>query len=127
MTGFFATGYAAVRCARVSSPGLGHVPRGRTSAWPAGGADCGVGDLVGQQRVDLRGFGGGVAEAFAHDLDGDPGVDQLDGVGVGVAQLVDVDVDSGCGAVLLPPVVRCGIRQRAVGPVDAARNIGPAV
>ena len=40
---------------------------------PAGGADLGVGDLVGEQlwrSVGLGGFGGGVAEAAADDLDG---------------------------------------------------------
>ena len=31
----------------------------------------GVGDLVGEQGVDLGGLGGGVAQAAAHDLDGD--------------------------------------------------------
>jgi hypothetical protein len=34
-------------------------------------ADLGVGDLVGQHRVDLGGLDGGVAEAAAYDLDGD--------------------------------------------------------
>jgi len=42
---------------------------------PAGGADLGVGDLVGEQSVGLGGFGGGVAEAAADDLDGDAAVE----------------------------------------------------
>jgi hypothetical protein len=47
-------------------------------------ADLGVGDLVGQQGVDLGGLGEGVAEAAAHDLDGDAAVDQLSGVARGI-------------------------------------------
>lgn len=50
-----------------------------------------VGDLVGQQRVHLRGLGGGVAEPLAHDLDAHAGGDEFGGVGV--PELVDVDVD----------------------------------
>jgi hypothetical protein len=40
-------------------------------AFAACGAHFGVGDLVGEQGVDLGGFGGGVAEAAAYDFDGD--------------------------------------------------------
>src|SRR5271166_2710024 len=40
-------------------------------AFAACSADLGVGDLVGQQGIDLGGLGGGVAEAAADDLDGD--------------------------------------------------------
>jgi hypothetical protein len=46
----------------------------------AGCADLGVGDLVVEQRVQPGGFGGGVAEAAAHGLDGDAGVDEFGGV-----------------------------------------------
>lgn len=56
-------------------------------------ADFVVGDLNGEQRSYLSGFGGGVAEPAADDLDGDAGVDELDGVGV--AQLVDVAAGDG--------------------------------
>src|SRR5262249_4046260 len=93
------------------------------SAWcsvvtaPAGSADLGVGDLVGEQGVDLGGLGGGVAEAAAHDLDGDAAVDQL--AGVRVAELVDADPGAGGGAVLLPPAVRRVVGQRAAAAVDA--------
>jgi hypothetical protein len=58
-----------------------------------------------------------VAEAAAHDLDGDAAVDQLGGVGV--AELVDADPGTGGGAVLLPPVVRRVVGQRAAPAVDA--------
>ena len=74
---------------------------------PTGGADLGIGDLVGQQCVDLGGLGGGVAEAAAYDLDGHAAVDQLGGVRV--AELVDADPGTG-GLVLLPPAVRRVIR-----------------
>jgi hypothetical protein len=74
-----------------------------TSAAPTGGADLVVGDLVGQQGIELGGFGGGVAEAGADGLEGHPGVDQLGGVGM--AELVDVEVDAGGGAVEGPPVL----------------------
>ena len=83
---------------------------------PAGGADLGISDLVGQQGVDLGGLGGGVAEAAAHDLNGNAAVDQLGGVGM--AELVDADPGAGCGAVFLPPVVRSVVGQRATPAVD---------
>ena len=62
----------------------------RGLALAAGGADLGVGDLVGEQGVDLGGLGGGVAEAAAHNLDGDAAVDQFGGVGV--AELINSGV-----------------------------------
>ena len=108
---------AGARLARSSASGL---------AFAAGGADLGVGDLVGEQGVDLGGLGGGVAEAAAHDLDGHAAVDQLGGVRV--AELVDADPGAGGGAVLLPPAVRRVVGQRAAAAVDAdARNSGPEV
>jgi hypothetical protein len=76
----------------------------------------GVGDLVVQQRVQLGGFGGGVAEAAADGLDGDASVDEFGGVGV--AQLVDVDLDASLGAVALPAVVSGVIRQGSAPAVD---------
>ena len=47
----------------------------RGLALAAGGADFGVGDLVGEQGVGLGGLGGRVAEAAAYDLDGDAAVE----------------------------------------------------
>ena len=85
-------------------------------AFAACGADLGVGDLVGEQGVDLGGLGRGVAQAAAHDLDGDAAVDQLGGVRV--AELVDADPSTGGNAVLLPPVVRRIVGQRAAPAVD---------
>jgi hypothetical protein len=57
--------------------------------------------------VELGGLGGGVAEASADDFDGDAGVDEFGGVGV--AELVDVDLDSGLLAVV-------GVSVRLVQP-----------
>ena len=85
-------------------------------AFAAGGSDLGVGDLVGEQGVDLGGLGRGVAQAAAHHLDGHAAVDQL--AGVRVAELVDADPGVGGGAVLLPPVVRRVVGQRAAPAVD---------
>ncbi|MGN9846393.1 hypothetical protein ACTMTI_50610 [Nonomuraea sp. H19] len=48
----------------------------------AGSADVGVWDLVIEQRIQLGGLGGGVAEAAADGLDGDADVDEFGGVGV---------------------------------------------
>src|SRR5215472_18063473 len=85
-------------------------------AFAPGGADLGVGDLVGEQGVGLGGLGGGVTEAPAHHLDGDAAVDQLGGVRV--AKLVDADPGTGGGAVLRPPAVRRVVGQRAAAAVD---------
>lgn len=49
---------------------------------PSRGADPLVSDLVGEQGIDLSGLGRGMAEATSHDLDRDPGVDQLGGLSV---------------------------------------------
>lgn len=54
-----------------SDPSCPGARRGQRRALSAGGADLGVGDLVGEQGVGLGGFGGGVAEASPYDLDGD--------------------------------------------------------
>jgi hypothetical protein len=86
----------------------------------AGGADLGVGDLVGEQGVDLGGLGRGVAQAAAHDLDGDAAVDQLGGVRV--AELVDAGLSTSGNAVFLPPVVRRVVGQRAALAVDGTRG-----
>jgi hypothetical protein len=86
----------------------------------SGGAYLGVGDLVGEQ--ELGGLGGGVAEAAADDFDGDAGVDEFGGVGV--AELVDVDLDSGRFAVALPPVVGGVVGQGASVAVDAGAKGG---
>jgi hypothetical protein len=80
--------------------------------------DLGVGDLVGQQGVDLGDLGRGVAQAAAHDLDGDAAVDQL----VRVAKLVDADPGTGGNAVFLLPVVRRVVGQRAALAVDGTRG-----
>lgn len=45
----------------------------------AGGADLVVGDLVGEQSVDLGRLGGGVAEPTTDGFDGDARVDQFGG------------------------------------------------
>ena len=119
MTTVLADGPSKVRApgqARSSASGL---------AFAACGADLGVGDLVGEQGVDLGGLGRGVAQAAAHDLDGDAAVDQLGGVRV--AELVDADPSTGGNAVLLPPVVRRVVGQRAARPLMDARNNGPEV
>ena len=102
--------------ARSSAPGL---------AFAACGADFGVSDLVGEQGVDLGGLGRGVTEAAAHDLDGHAAVDQFGSVCV--AELVDADPGAGGGTVLLPPVVRRVVGQRAARPLMDARNSGPEV
>ena len=60
MTTVLADGPSKVRApgqARSSASGL---------AFAACGADLGVGDLVGEQGVDLGGLGRGVAQAAAH-------------------------------------------------------------
>src|SRR6266571_5933805 len=88
----------------------------------SGGADLGVGDVVREECVELGGLGGGVAEAAADDFDGDAGVDELGGVGV--AELVDVDLDSGCFAVALPAVVGGIVGQRSAVAVDAGAEGG---
>jgi hypothetical protein len=72
------------------------------------GADFGVGDLVGEQAVDLGSLGGGVPQA-ADDLDGHAAVDQLGGMRVG--KLVDADPGACGGAVLRSPVVRRVVGQ----------------
>ena len=56
----------AARTGRSSASGL---------AFAAGGADLGVGNCVGEQGVDLRSLGGGVAQAAAHHLDGHAAVE----------------------------------------------------
>jgi hypothetical protein len=112
----------------VSGPSEVRAPgRGRSSAFglafAACGADLGVGDLVGEQGVHLGGLGGSMAEAAAHDLDGHAAVDQLGGVRV--AELVDADLNTGGGAVLLPPTVRRVVGQRAAPAIDAgAEHLG---
>nr|WP_246266666.1 hypothetical protein [Nonomuraea typhae] len=53
----------------------------------------GAGVVVGQERVELGGFGGGVAEAPADRFDGDTDVDEFGGVGA--PERVDVDLDFG--------------------------------
>jgi hypothetical protein len=88
----------------------------RSVAAASGGADLGVGDLVVEQRVQLGRFGGGVAETATYGLDGDAGVDEFGGVGV--AQLVDVDLDAGLRAVGLPAVMGGVIGQRPAAAVD---------
>lgn len=45
----------------------------------APGADLVVGDLVGEQDVDLGGFGGGVTKPAVDGLNGHTGVDEFDG------------------------------------------------
>lgn len=60
-------------------------------------------------------FGGAVPDAFAYHLDGDGGVDEFGGVGV--AELGDVDVDSGGRALAGPPVVGGGVGPRAAAAV----------
>jgi hypothetical protein len=50
--------------------------RSAAVAAAAGGADLGVGDLVGEQGVELGGLGGGVAQASADSFDGDASVDE---------------------------------------------------
>lgn len=57
------------------------------------------------------------AEASADDFDGDAGVDEFGGVGM--SELVDVDLDSGRFAVGLPAVVGGVVRQRPAGTVAA--------
>ena len=52
-------------------------------------------------------------EAFAHDFDGDTGVDEFGGVGV--AQLVNLDIHSDCGAVLLQSITRRGVGSVRTG------------
>jgi hypothetical protein len=80
------------------------------------GADLGVGDPVGQQRVDLGRLGGGMAEAAAHDLDGDAAVEPR-WRGRGGAGGCRSRHTSG-GAVLLPPAVRRIVGQQAAAAVD---------
>jgi hypothetical protein len=96
--------------------------RSAAVAAPSGGADLGVGDLVGEQGVELGGLGGGVAEAAADDFDGNAGVDEFGGVGV--AELVDVDLDSGRFAVALPSVVGGVVGQGTSVAVDAGAEGG---
>ncbi|WP_425434805.1 hypothetical protein [Nonomuraea jiangxiensis] len=95
----------------------------RPVAAAADGADLGVGDLAVQQRVQLRRLRGDVAEAAADGLDGDAGVDEFGGVGV--AQLVDVEVDASGGAVALPAVVGGVVAQRPAGAVDGGAEQRP--
>ncbi len=56
----------------------GRLPASGLASAAVGGADLGVGHLVGEQGADLGGLGGGVAEA-AHDLGGHAAVDQFGG------------------------------------------------
>jgi hypothetical protein len=64
-----------------------------------------------------------VAETTAHSLDGDAGVDEFGGVGV--AQLVDVDLDACGGAVGLPAVVGGVVGQRPAAAVDGGAEQRP--
>lgn len=93
---------------------------GALPASSPGGLDLGVGDLVDEQDVDLSGVGGGVPKAFAHDLDGDAGVDELRGVGM--AQLIDVNFDAFLRAIpdpLMREMIRtCGLREGRTFPDD---------
>nr|WP_246090442.1 hypothetical protein [Nonomuraea deserti] len=84
----------------------------------------GGGGLVAEQLVQLGGFGGGVAEAAADGLDRDAGVDELGGVGV--AQLVNVDLDASLRAVGLPAVVGGVVGQRTAAAVDGGAKQRPS-
>lgn len=64
-----------------------------------------------------------MAEAAADDFDGDAGIDEFGGVGV--AELVKVDLDSGRLAVVPPAVVGGVVGQRPAASVDAGAEDGP--
>jgi hypothetical protein len=66
-----------------------------------------------------------VSESAAYGFDGDAGVDEFGGVGV--AELVDVDVDARRGAVARPPVVGGVVGQRPAVAVDGRTDSTPWV
>lgn len=103
---------------------LGHpMARERTSARPAGGADFGVCDLVGQQRVDLRGLGGGVPRRLRTTSMETPAL--ISSVAWEWRSWWMSMTTPAAAQYFCHPVVRRGIRQRSAGAVDAGAEHRP--